>query len=472
MAAISFFSGLASGIDTKSLIASILDQQRRAQIDPLTKQTQDLTDTNDSFSKLKELLNAVKNAAGVFRSLSGGSIEKNATSTNELIASATVSNASSVGSTQIAISQLARTATASFSDRFSSTTSVINGSINSSASAADRTVTVQVGQEGSEAENVAVTLDNTTTAQDFVTSFNSQSSKAEANLVNIGTTSTPSYAIVITSKNTGVDQGNISLSTGAEVKTAGSGALIDTTATVSQAANAIFSLSGISSTIERSSNLISDVVAGTTFNLTSVGTATISVTPDKESTQSALQKLVQSYNDVVSYLIEQNQVIRDDSGSEPTNIFSPLATTHIDENALSAVKSLFSSASQTGGAVNTFADLGVTTQRDGTLAFNAQTFSSAFDSDSSSVDKILAKFGDSASAVDGTISQFTRFGGLIDSAIKNGTRSITDNNKKISDIENGLSQQEESLTAQFARLESLVSQLNQRGQALTSLLPR
>ena len=471
MAAISF-TGLASGIDSKSLISSILDQQRRAQVDPIKTQNQNLTDTNDAFSKLKDLLNSVKTSAEAFRTITGGGIDKGAVSSDETVATATVSKDATVGTTQIAVSQLATSSTASFSDRFASGDTVINSAIDGSVTKESRAVTVSVGQ-GSNAENVSVYLDNTTTAQGFVTSFNSSSTKAQASLVNVGTSNAPNYAIVIASKSTGTDNGSIAITTGSEVTSAGTGALNTATATVSQAQNAIFNISGVSGSIQRSNNDVSDLLAGVTFHLGSVGKASISIAPDKEAASAALGKFVSSYNDVINYLSDQNKITSTTSASgDPTNTFAPLASTRIDESAVSAIRTSLSSASLSGGLVNTFADLGVTTQRDGTLKFDQSTFSSALSNDSSAVDSILTKFGDSAAGVDGSIAQYTRFGGLLDQAIQNGSNSITAGNNRINDIESGLSKQQDALTAQFSRLESLISQLNNQSQSLTSLLPR
>ena len=72
----------------------------------------------------------------------------------------------------ISQSHIAKNGTYSYNNRFSSDTTVLNSAINNGAAAVDRTVTIQVGN-GASAETVAVELTNTTTARDFVTSFES-----------------------------------------------------------------------------------------------------------------------------------------------------------------------------------------------------------------------------------------------------------------------------------------------------------
>jgi flagellar hook-associated protein 2 len=472
MAAISF-SGLASGIDSQSFIASLIRAQRKATVDPIERQVQSLTDTNDSFSEVKKRLKNLQEKADLFRTVQGGSIEKQVASSQASVITAYTAKDAALGSTDITVDQLARGGTSSFGDRFSSSSQAINSAINNSSSANDRTVSVTIGS-GSEQETIAVTLDNTTTADQFIEQFNAQSSRAEASLVNIGTSAAPSYALMIRALNTGTDKGSISITTGSEIQSAGSGAFKDASRTDISAQNASLSISGISGTITRSTNTVSDLLAGITLNLTATGTTSITVTTDNDATKKKLSDFVSAFNDIVTYTQEQNAITQDTT-SDPLNpkmIFGSLSQTRIDDQALSQIRSVFRGAALSGQAVNSLADIGITTERDGTLKFNETTFASAFATDSSSLGTVLTTVADQLAGVDGTVAQYTRFGGLIDGAVQQGTAAITTGNARISDIENRLAKQADSMTAQFARLESLMGRLNQQSQVLTAILPR
>jgi flagellar hook-associated protein 2 len=469
MAPIISFSGIASGIDSKSLISALIERQRAAQVTPLTNRITELTSTNESLSELKSLLNKFKDVASNFRAVSGGSISKTAISSDDTILTATSSKSASAGSYEVTVTQLASNSTASFSDRFSSGDAVINSSINDLANSDDRTVEVQVGT-GDNQETVTVELTSTTTASEFVSSFNASSTKAEASLVNVGTSSSPSYAIVISSKNTGTDKGTIAITTGSEIETAGSGALNDATLTQTAANNAIFSISGIGSSIERSSNQVSDVITGVTLNLSQIGTSTVTVQNDPDETKKTLQSFVDAYNEIISFVSENDAISSSSEDGETVNTFGTLANVSIDESVLTALRSSFSQSSKSGGLVNTLADLGITTQRDGTLSFNEQTFDTAFNNESTSVETILETLGEKLASVDGTVSQFTRYNGLIDSVINYGNADISRDQQRIYELEKNFTRQEESLSAQFARLESLMGKLNQQQSTLSSLL--
>jgi flagellar hook-associated protein 2 len=120
--------------------------------------------------------------------------------------------------------------------------------------------------------------------------------------------------------------------------------------------------------------------------------------------------------------------------------------------------------------VSILADLGVTTERDGTLKFDSSVLATAIANDPEAVRQISANLGESLGSVDGTLAQFTRFNGLIDVASNANTEQITRLNDQIGRIEDSLSAKEQSLLNQFARLESLIGQLNSQQNSLGALL--
>jgi flagellar hook-associated protein 2 len=464
------FSGIASGIDTSSLIKSILDQQRSSRIAPLEDKRTAFQDANSSFSELKSLLNKLSDSAQTFRSINGGAIAKQGTSSDETVASVSASNAATSGTYNLSVTQRAKNGTYSYNDRFSSETSVLNSSINNGAAAVDRTVNIQVGS-GASAETVAVELTNTSTAKDFVTSFNSQSSLATASIVNVGTSSVPSYAIVINSNSEGLDLGNISQTASGSELASGSGTL--QASTVSQATNATLSLSGVSGTITRSSNTIADVINGVTLSLQSIGSTQVSVSPDAGKTTSSLRSLVDAYNAVVTYISENDQITQEEGdGGQTKNVFGPLTSSSLDENVLGSLRNALNNAGISGSTINLFADLGVTTQRDGTLAFDSSVFEDALSSNESSVGTILTNLSDDIGGVAGTIAEYTRFNGAIDRVVSVNSEGISALNKRITEVESSLSSQEKSLTQQYARLEGLIGKLNSQQSTLTAILPR
>lgn len=463
------FSGLASGIDSSALIKSLLDQERAGRVKPLEEKITTLQDTNKSLSELSNLLKSLQTAAGKFRALNGGSLAKQIVSTDETVLTGSATNSATNGTYDLTITQRATNATFSFDDRLLSSSAVINSSINDSAPEADRTVSFSIG-DGDAEETVDVVLTSTTTASQFVTAFNAASEKALASVVNVGTSASPSYAIVIHSTEEGETDGLITLNSVGSELAAGSGALQDNT--LSQAQNAIFSIGGIADDITRSSNTVTDVIPGVSFTLQSEGSAKITVTDDTSATLSTIQDFVDAFNEVVKFIGQNDLITQEQDGSDIKNIFGPLADTSLDENVLSALREAVAGASGLGGTINMLADLGITTERDGTLKFDSEIFEEAMASDPEGVRAVTESLGETLSAVDGTIAQFVSFNGLFDGATQANNDLITSLQKRISATEADLTKREESLTARFSRLESLIGQLNSQQSALTSILPR
>lgn len=464
MAPLVNFSGLASGIDSSALIKAILDQQRKAQIDPLETRVQEYQDTNDALGELKDLLSTLSSKLASFRVVNGGALSKLASSSDETVASATAANGASSGSYTLSVSQLATNGSLSLDARYASSSTAALATINDLAPAADRTATITVGS-GADQESVDVVMTSTMTIQDFVNSFNESSEKAEASLVNVGTSSSPSYAIVINSYETGEEEGELAISGGAQVSAWA------TDHTLSQATNAEFTLSGIDGTIERASNSIADVIGGVNLNLSATGTTTISVSTDSASTASRVRDFVDAYNEMVAFIEENDLVSQESDGGEIENIFGALAGTSIDENLVSSLRSALAGAGTSGRTVNILADLGITTQRDGTLAFDEDTFDEAISNDAEGVRIVLEDLGETTASTDGTIAQFSRYNGLIDVTTNTNLSQITSLQDRITEVEKRLAQQEESLIARFAALERIIGGLTSQQNALASLLP-
>lgn len=464
------FAGLASGIDSNALIDAINAAAKKSRVEPKQTRVTELQDTNDAFSTLKEKMNALKDLLDDFRTINGGGLQKLGTSADETIARASATGLASNGTYSVQVTQLAKNGNASFDDRFTSDSSAVNSNINDGASASNRTVTVQIGT-GSDMETVSVVLTSTTTWSSFVQQFNAQATAATASIVNVGTPSTPSYAVMINGANTGTQKGQIAISVGSEIT--GTVPPKMSSRTISQATDATFKVSGISTstTITRSTNEVTDVIPGVTLEMIAVGTTTVTIGDDADATQTKVQEWVDAFNEIVTFVNEQNKIQREESGSTVTNVFSPFARTSTDDNALSALKnSLSNSVYGDGSIVRIMSDLGIQTQRDGTLKFNTDDFQEAVSNESTSVNEVLMEFADSLANTNGVIDQYVGFNQLIDLAVRGNSDQITNLNRQIAEAEANIAQNADALRARFARLESLTARLQQQQSSLLSAL--
>ncbi|MGI6680576.1 MAG: flagellar filament capping protein FliD [Bdellovibrionota bacterium] len=463
MAASVSFSGIASGIDTDALIDVAISSKRALRVEPLQDKISETEDESSAIQTLKDKLLDLKNKLSKYNSLSGGAIKKGAISSDETIISAIASNISNQGSYDIQVSSLAKRGLFTFGTRYSSQHDKV---------APDATevqeISISIGL-GDNKKSYTLEIDSDTTLSDLVDKINASNIGCEAVCVNVGTSEVPSYTVMLSALNEGKTKGFVDISTSSTDTDII--ALVDN-GTLSQAQNAIFSISGLASDIERDTNTISDTIPGVTFALQSVGSATISISNDLDSTQANVQEIVDVLNDIFKFVSDNNKVERREEGENVENIFSPLSKTKVDNNAVQSIKAaLVATKESEGTQVRIFADFGITTNsRDGTLNFDIEKFSEAFSKEPSSIDSLLTKFSDTLSATGGTIDQYTRFSGLLDVVVNNNANQISDYNDRIAKYEAMLVREENNLRAMYSRFESLMSKLQSSSNSLMSML--
>jgi flagellar hook-associated protein 2 len=295
------FSGIASGIDTEGLVKATSDATRSSRVKPLQTKVDDFTETNDALDELKTLLKTVQTKARDLSTILGGPLQKLATTSDETVLTASATNAATNGTYSLSNISLAKNGTYTLYSgltTYTGTSDIIDSSV-----VGTQNVTILIGTGGDQL-TVNVPVTNTSTVSDFVSSFNTAAgTRATASLVNIGT-GTNDYRIVINSNNTGTAKGSISVSANPITNLNQSAS--------SAATNASFSLSGVG-TITRATNAISDVIPGVTFNLNAATTSAVSVTvsDDVAGTTSKVSDFVSAYNEVVTYMAENNTVTRE-----------------------------------------------------------------------------------------------------------------------------------------------------------------
>jgi flagellar hook-associated protein 2 len=453
MALVNFF-GAASGLDTGTLINSLLEQQRKSRIAPIQKKIDSLQETRSAFSDLSSKLNKLRDLTAQFRDINGGAISKTSNVSDESVLAATPGKGAFNTSVAINVTQLASNASISFNNTFTQLESAVK------PSGSNASLSITIGS-GNSAETINLAVGNTTTVSDLVASFNQSTDKAVASTVNVGTAGNPQYKIVFNTLNEGTTAGSLIIEDPANVFSG---------QTVSQATDATLSISGISGSITRDSNSIADLIPGVKLDLKRTGTTTLSILSDSDTTSSDVKNMVDALNDIISYANQNDLITSENVAGNTRAIFGSLALTSLDESLISSLKSGLSSSSILGGAVNSLADLGITTNRDGSLGFDEKIFNQSLGKESSSVSKILSNLGESLAKTGGIIDQFSRFGGLLDTARTNTDQEISRMNQKITDLEKILTRQEETLIAQFSRLEGQISKMQSQGAYLQNIL--
>ncbi len=476
------FSGLASGIDSSSLIKALLDEKRKIKILPLKTEIQDIGQTVNALGELKNLVQTLAEKARVFSPTYGGPIYKKASSSNESILTASASSLAANGTYDITVTQLATVSTVTFNASYTSSNQQLIPGIDDLLPASERTITISYGQ-GANQITKTFEITSSTTVDDFISSFNSQfSGVASAILVNLGTTSSPNFKIMLKSNKTGLPEGEVTISVDSNADPNLSAWAANKTLT--QAQNLEMTVSGISGIISKPSNTVTDLFPGVSLNVKQTGNSTITVDTDTSSMIEKLGSFVDKFNEIVRYIAKNNKTsVTTTSDGESRAKFSPLNRVKVDDSFLDQLKSKLSSLTAyddpppSTAKVFKLVDLGISTTGrdangalDGTFAFDSTKFSQALANDFQGVSNLLTKLGNELASANGFLEDFIGYNKLFDTSTSTLNQQKKDLENRLADAEKALKQEEETLLQTFARLESIMGRLRGIQTSLTQAL--
>ena len=454
------FSGLASGIDGDAVIKAIIDS-RKLVAAPIEKKVTANEDENKALEEFNTKLLALGDAAREFMSLNGGAVSKSASSSMEDFATASASNSALTGSTSLTIKALAKGATISFVDTFPASDQPLFPTLSGPSS-----IDISVGL-GDNQKTYSIPIDSDTTLSGLALKIGEVTEgRVQASAINLSAGSPAQFALVMQGTETGVGKGTISITVPPE-------AGVLQSATVDQAADSVINVAGIGD-ISRSTNNLTDVIPGVAINLKQVTNTPvlITVTSDAKKTAEKFGKVIEAFNEVVKYSRDQSKIQRIESKDNATNEFSPLARVRVDDLAVEDIRSALAEARSVvaGSSINVLSDLGLSTQRDGSLKFDDKVFLEAINKDPNAAQGLISSFADKVSGADGVIAQYTRFKGQIDIAVQSNNDENTTMNERLTRITISLDKQTEMLKRTFANLESNAGKLNSDQAALTAIL--
>lgn len=377
-----------SGVDTGSLVTSLVQAQFAAKTAALTARTNALTAQLSATTTLKSTINTFSTALGTLTS--GGTLQTQPVSGNASVVTATAIPGAKVGAlaSSITIGALA-TAQSARSAAFPGRTSAVTTTV-----PASMTLTLGAATYGTDGTSMASFAPGAAAATKITITDGSLDGIAAA----INTAKTGVTASVITNTNgeavlslkgaTGTNQaftltadGNDAALAKLNVGPGATGATLTGTA-----GNARVTVDGV--TVERSSNTISDLVPGVKLQLNSVSSTPVSLgsTRPTSAISQAVSDFVETYNQVYASAKTVTDPINGELKTDPA------AKTLLRSLQTLTTKTLVSVPGGSG-APSTLAALGVATNRDGTLTLNADT-----------MNRMLAAYPDEVEAMFATTS--------------------------------------------------------------------
>ncbi len=432
----------AGVLDVSSLVSQLVSAERAPVENRLNLRESTARTTLSALGIFKAAASSFQTAVNALKGSSSGLGKLTASSSTQTLFTGSASTGAVSGSFSVEVQQLARAAKISSGPYGSADTVVGSGTVTLSA--------------GTESFDVVLTDgDNTLGALRDKINAAADNTGISATILNV----TGGVQLVLTSRATGLANA-VSLSSAAEV----GGASFITTSPVQAALDAEVEIDGFAYT--SASNTLDKAVQGVTINLlkAEVGTVgTLTLSQDAASASAAVEALVKSYNALVGVVATYGKY------DASTKIAGPLMGDASVRTAMQQVRSVLGSAA-TGGDYSLLAQLGVTTQADGSLKLDSSKLSTAMQADPNGV---KALFG-------GTDGYSTRLAALLDGVVgtngrlEAGTKGIQAQLDDISDRRDALDLRMSAIQrrymAQFTALDTLLGQLSSTSNYLAQQL--
>lgn len=441
--------GAGSGIDTQTLAKDLMEatrEPRKAIIDEkITKSEARISGYGVIQFSLGELKTAFSglNDLSDFASLQVANTQSSAMG---VVASPTAA----AGSYQVNVTQVAQAQRTS-SDGFAERSTALN-----SGASFDLTLSVNGGT------NQTITVDTDTPAG-VVAAINGADLGITAQLIQ--TSGNTPWKIVVTGEE-GEEQ-DFTLTAPVDL------GFDDVANELQTAQNALLTVNGLS--IERTTNSVSDVIDGVTFNLATVttGAARIDLTRDNSGITQKINDLVTAYNN-----FEENLKILGDRASEVEEFGGALAGDSLLQNVRSQVRAMLTSTSSTpGSTVTAPRDVGLSFDRYGVLQFDKEKLATQLQSNFDEVAQMFSAntnnqsvysvadagvAGDAVKAID----EMMRSTGLIAQQTDNATQQVDRFKADLEKLEDQMEKLLERYMRQFSAMESIVGSSNSLRESL------
>lgn len=474
MAGISGIGG--SGLDIDSIVSKMVAAEKAPKMDQLnstqTKATAQLT----AIGSLKSAISEFQTALTTLNSPTSFQARAVTLSKSDYL-TATASSSASIGSYQVEVSQLANSSKVALAAVPASSTS--SSGTTSPTTFGKGTLSIKVGNTS--LADIQVDASNNTLSgiRDAINKAG-QSQGLSANIVN----DTSGSRLVLSSTKTG-DGNDIAVSVSGDdgsgtqsltklaYKASGSDSSDPAAAhTLTKAKSAQMTIDGLKITSD--SNTISNAVDGLSFTLKATTTAgspmTVGVSQDESGVKGNIQKFVDSYNKLMGVIKTQTSVTTVGENSAP--IAAALVGDATARGLTATIRNELGTLQGTG-SVKALADLGITTQKDGTLAIDDTKLDKMVSSNFSDLSGFFTGDQGLAARLKGKLDPYTMTNGILEqrsTSLSNTLKSVdtqtTALNTRMTALSDRLYKQYNTMDQLYSSLSTTASSLSQQLAAM------
>ncbi len=437
-------TGIGSGMDIDAMVGALVAAERA----PKQSQLARLESVNTTkISSLGTLRTALSSFQTALKDLNDSKLFENrsAKSSDADRLTAVASKSAQSGTYSIKVEQLAtgsKTATAALGGDFKTD--------------ATGTLTVRVGNE----ESFDVAIDANASLTEVKDALNAAfgDSGLRANLLT--DPSTGKARLVMSSTQTGAGKDvSIDASAGLEalaIDTA-SNAIGDDGGVLERAQNAKFSIDGLQ--LESATNKIESAIPDVTFDLISADknkTVTVTVAQDQSGVSENINKFVTAYNELIKTTNSLTRVTKIGEDGKPST--GGLVGDSSVRNILSGIQGELASIGG-GNGIRVLSDLGITTQRDGTLGIDDDQLKYALDNKFDAVAGFFTGDTGLMSRLNSRVEAFNAVGGVLAQQVTGLEATMSDIAAQREKLALRTESMKTRLYAQFNAMDTMVAKL-------------
>lgn len=451
-------TGIGSGIDIDSMVGALVSAEKAP------KEAQLKTLENATTSKISALgqftgaLNAFQQSLNGLNNISLFE-KRSVSSSNSSLVTATASKTAQTATYSLKVEALATGS--------KSASQALSGDF---ATATSGTLKVKLGADDA---GISVSIEPGATLGEVRDALNDKLKGSGISASLITNPSDGKTRLSLTSSNTGAGKDvQIEASAGLEQLAIGS-QLLDKDdpdyaskgGLLEASANAKFSIDGMS--LESASNTVENAVPEVTFNLLAAEpdkSSIVSVANDVSGVKSSIKKFVEAYNALMSTTKTLTGVTSVGEGKEPVTggLVGDASVRGVMSNVHSQLVAPFAE-----GGVKTLVDLGITTQKDGSLAIDDAKLSGALNKDYDAVGAFFTGDTGLMTRLSGQVDGYVKPGGILSQRVTGLQKTISSVDEQREVLDRRIEKLKTSLYAQFNTMDSLVGQLSSTSSWLT-----
>lgn len=452
-------TGIGSGLNISSIVEALVNSDTAAKQAQITRQTTNNKAYISGVGALKSALAAYQASMAKLNSSTAPAFNAYAaTSANENVLKATASNTAVPGTYEVNVSQLATGS--KVASRLYTTaeggaaTPIPKGDLTIEQNG--KTYTVSIG-DGATLQSVRDSINDALAVNGI-----------SANIINEAGGS----RLVLGSTTTGA---------GSDIKVIGGTTGIDIDGTKSMATNGSGYISGLAQDakltidgleVTSKSNTVKDAISGITLDLVAKSadaatTTKVTVGANNDGLKASVQQFVDAYNTMVKAV---NALTATSTDADGNTVLGSLTGDPTTRSLLADIRGELANIGS-GDRLTTLSQLGINTQKDGTLEFNSTKFTAAMN------DKKLGS--EVQELFTGTNGVFERMNKAIEPYIKSDG-ILTSRTNNLNTLQKRLDQQQEdldrrvelltaSLTKKYIAMDTVVGKLKAQANSITSI---